>query len=279
MEIAGSRAVPSAPRRRVSDRAAKTRSGESEMRSTPVLDEHEAPQFEDAAARSGGFARRAGAFVLHEFLEMLPATIFFFIGFNLIVLTTNLILADYSLAVGNFMLATAAALVVGKSVLVANAMAVLRRYDRGPVIEPILFKTVFYWAIVFIARLLEHFIRFWLIEHKPISEFLPHMAATFSWHRFAAIQIWILVLFLIYVTASEFNHLFGEGELGRILFTYRPSELQLNRRQRIRELVRLSRLADAHSVDDFEDPANTAHKELVDVVRRLARKPARGRAM
>src|SRR6516165_4079971 len=119
--------------------------------------------------------RRLSAWFLHELREILPPVIFFLVGFNLIVLTTNLILADYSLAVGNFMLATAAALVVGKSVLVANAMAVLRRYDRGPVIEPILFKTIFYWAIVFIARLLEHFIRFWLIEHKPIGEFLPHM--------------------------------------------------------------------------------------------------------
>jgi hypothetical protein len=246
------------------------------MRSTPVLDGHETAALEVAAAPTGtsaGFARRAGAFFLHEFLEMLPPTIFFFIGFNLIVLTTNLILADYSVAFGNFMLATAAALVVGKSVLVANAMAVLRRYDRGPVIEPILFKTVFYWAIVFIARLLEHFIRFWLIEHHPVSEFLPHMAATFSWHRFAAIQIWILVLFLIYVTASEFNHLFGEGELGRILFTHRPSELQLNRRQRIRELVRLSKLADAHSVAEFRDPASDAHNQLIDIVRRLAQRP------
>jgi len=50
------------------------------------------------------------------------------------------------------------------------------------------------------------------------------------------------------VTASELNHLFGEGQLLRILFTHRPSELQLNRRQRIRELIRLSDLADAHSV-------------------------------
>lgn len=149
---------------------------------------------------------------------------FFFVGFNLIVLTTNLILADYSVAFASFMLATAAALVVGKSVLVANAMALLRRYDRGPLIQPILFKTFFYWAIVFIAPLLEHFIRFWLIEHNPVSDFLPHMIATFSWHRFAAIQIWILVLFLIYVTTSELNHLFGEGEPGRVFSpTVRPS--------------------------------------------------------
>ena len=146
------------------------------------------------------------------------------------------------------MLATAGALVVGKAVLIANTMPFLRRYDRAPLIQPILFKTLVYWAIVFLARLLEAFVHFRLIEHSPVSGFLPHMVAIFSWHRFAAIQIWILVLFLIYVTASELNHLFGEGQLLRILFTHRPSELQLNRRQRIRELIRLSDLADAHSV-------------------------------
>ena len=222
---------------------------------------------------SAGLGRRIGIWWLHELRELLPPTVFFIVGFNLVVLTTNLILADYKVAFANFMLATAAALVVGKAVLVANAMPLLRRFDRAPVLWPILFKTGFYWAVVFVARLLEHFIRFWLVEHNPPGSFLSHMASTFSWHRFAAIQIWILVLFLIYVTAAEFNELFGEGELGRILFTHRPSELQLNRRQRIRELVRLSRLADAHSVDEFRDPASPAHRQLVEIVQRLARVP------
>jgi len=147
------------------------------------------------------------------------------------------------------------------------------RPDRAPLIQPILFKTVVYWAVVFVARLLEHFIRFWLVEHNPVSEFVPHMISTFSWHRFAAIQIWILVLFLIYVTATEFNHLFGDGELGRILFTHRASELQLNRRQRIRELVRLSRLADTHSLAEFRDPSSAAHNQLVEIIRRLTTSP------
>ena len=220
---------------------------------------------------NAGLVHRAGAWLMHELSEILPPTIFFFVGFNLIVLTTNLILADYLVAFGNFMVATATALVVGKAVLVANAMALLRRYDRAPLMQPILFKTIVYWAIVFVARLLEHFIRFWLIEHNPPGSFLPHMIATFHWDRFLAIQIWILVLFLIYVTGSEFNHLFGDGELRRILFTHRPSELQLNRRQRIRELVRLSRLADVHSEDEFRDPTSAAHHELVGIMRRLAR--------
>jgi hypothetical protein len=241
------------------------------MRTKPV-------RYEDAAAKPTGtpaeFGRRAGGWFLHELYEILPPTIFFLIGFNLVALTTNLILAEYSVAFASFMLATAAALVVGKAVLVANTLPFLGRYDRAPLILPILFKTVVYWVIVFLARLLEHFVRFCLVEHNPIGEFLPHMIATFSWDRFAAIQIWILVLFLIYVTGSELNHLFGAGELRRILFTHLRSELQLNRRQRIRELVRLSNLADAHSVDEFRDPTSTAHHQLVDIVRRLAREPA-----
>jgi hypothetical protein len=246
------------------------------MRSAPVVDDRKSPGFEadaDPGPASGGFARRAGAFVLHEFREMLPPTIFFFIGFNLIVLTTNLLLANYDAQFSSFMLNTAAALVVGKAVLVANAIRSIRRYDRAPLIRPILFKTAFYWAIVFVARLLEHFIKFWLVEHHPLGSFVPHMIATFSWDRFIAIQLWIFVLFLIYVTATELNHLFGEGELWHILFTSRPSELPLNRRQRILELVRLSKLADSHSVDEFRDPASVAHTQLVDIVRRLAVEP------
>jgi len=217
---------------------------------------------------SAGFVRRTGAFLLREFREILPPTIFFFIGFNLILLTTNLILADYGAQFSSFILATAAAFVVGKAVLVANAMRSIRRYDRAPLIRPILFKTVFYWVAVFIARLLEHWIRFWLVEHHPLGTFVPHMIATFDWRRFVAIQLWIFVLFLIYETATELNHLFGEGELWRLLVGSRPSELPLNRRQRIFELVQLSKLADAHSVDEFRDPTSSAHAN-----RRLAVKP------
>jgi hypothetical protein len=124
------------------------------MRTKPVAYDDSSPQF-GAPGTPAGLGRRAGAWFLHELREILPPTIFFFIGFNLIVLTTNLILADYFEAFGNFMLATGAALVVGKAVLVTNAMPLLRRYDRGPLIQPILFKTAIYWAVVFVFRLLE----------------------------------------------------------------------------------------------------------------------------
>src|SRR5215469_5460433 len=177
---------------------------------------------------SAGFVRRMGAFLLRQFLEILPPTIFFVVGFNLIVLTTNLILSDYSGQFTSFMIAMTSALIVAKALLVANTMPVIHRYDRAPLIRPILFKTFFYWMAVFIVRLLEHWIRY-LRRDYVFGGFVPHVQATFSWDRFFAIQLWIFVLFLIYVTATEINRLFGHGELSRIFFTSRPSELQLNR--------------------------------------------------
>jgi hypothetical protein len=240
------------------------------MRTQPASLKHPAG-IDVSVKKPVGVAHWIGAWILHEWLEMLPPTIFFFVGFNFIVLTTNLLVAQYLVAVSNFMLVTLAALVVGKAVLVANKMSLLRRYDRAPLIQPILYKTAFYWVVVFFVRLIERFVHFTL-EGNPPGDFPSYLATTFSWHRFLAVSLWILALFLIYVTATEFSHLFGPGELRRLFFTSRPSELQLNRRQRFREMLRLSRLMDGHSIGEFRDLTSLAHQELIDILQPLARK-------
>jgi len=240
------------------------------MRTQPASFDDNPPAIDAAVKKPPGLPSRIGARLLHEARQALPPTIFFFVGFNLIVVTTNLLLADYAVAVSSFMLATIAALVVGKAVLVANAMPYLRRYDRAPLIQPILYKTAFYWVVVFFARLLERFVHFSIEGNSP-ADFIPYLRTTFSWHRFSAISLWVFVLFLIYVTASEISHLFGPGELRRLFFSSRPSDLQLNRRQRMRELLRLSRLADAHSINEFRNPTSLAHRQMVEILQRLAR--------
>lgn len=244
------------------------------MNSDPLLQEDRAPHVASAGRTVSLLARRICGRILHELHEALPPTIFFFVGFNFIVLTTNLLVANYSVAVSNFMLATIAALVVGKAVITANAMPFLNLFDRAPLIQPILFKTAVYWVAVFLARLAERFVHFSVLEGNPPRDFLTYLISTFSWHRFTAISLWILVLFSIYVTASELSQLLGPAEMRRLLFAYRPSELQLNRRQRARELMRLNRLADEHRVDEFRDPRSDAHHKLVEIVERLARAPS-----
>ena len=97
------------------------------------------PSFASVAPKS-----RLAAFVIKQLREVLPPTLFFVIGFNLIVLTTQLVLADYLIHFANFMHVTISALVVGKAVLVANALPFLRRFDTAPIVQPVLFKTFVY---------------------------------------------------------------------------------------------------------------------------------------
>lgn len=168
---------------------------------------------------------RVLVFVLKELREALLPVTFFFVSFNLVELTTQLILADYMARLANFMVATTTALVVGKAVLVANALPFLRRFDAAPMIRPILFKTFVYWAVVFVARFLEEIIEY-AIRGGTISGFPEYLTAHFAWHRFAAIQIWIFVLFLVYTFVTELSARLGEGELASILFSRRSSKLQ-----------------------------------------------------
>jgi hypothetical protein len=158
------------------------------------------------------------AFLSKELREVWPPTLFFAVAFNLIVLTTNLILADYLVSFGSFMVATVTALVVGKSVLVANAMPFLRRFDSAPMIQPALFKTIVYWAAVFLVRFLEKLVEY-LFAGGTLGGIPEYVASHFTWHRFAAIQIWIFVLFLIYTSVEELNARLGDGVLMKIVFT------------------------------------------------------------
>jgi hypothetical protein len=165
-------------------------------------------------------------FVMKELREVVPPTVFFAVGFNLIVLTTNLILADYLTSFGSFIVATVTALIVGKSVLVANAIPFLRRFDTAPLIRPVLFKTIVYWAVVFLVRFLEKLFEY-LFAGGSVSAIPDYLATHFTWHRFAAIQIWIFILFLIYTSVEELNARLGDGELVKIFFTKRSSERKL----------------------------------------------------
>jgi hypothetical protein len=161
------------------------------------------------------------AFLTKELKELVPPTVFFAISFNLIVLTAQLILADYLIHFFSFILATTSALVVGKSVLLADALPFFRRFDTAPMIQSVLFKTIVYWSVVFLVRFLEKLVEYWF-GGGTVGGIPDYIANHFTWHRFAAIQIWIFVLFLIYTSVADLNARLGKGQLVKMFFTRSP---------------------------------------------------------
>ncbi len=228
-------------------------------------------QFPASSAQTP-FLRRAFDWWLAQVKHALPPTIFFFVGFNLILWTKRLILEEHGVEFSGLFTATVAALVVGKAVLITDKLPLMRRFDGAPMIQPILFKSAIYWLCVLIVRLAERLVHF-LAAGGAIAGFPEHLVQDFSWPRFLSIQIWLMVLFLAYVTIHELNLLFGDGELFRVFFRWRSSDAKLTRRQRIRLLTRLNRLTETTPIDAFSEPTSPAHAELVDILHQLASPP------
>ena len=225
-----------------------------------------------AASAPSSLLRRVLTWWLAQVTHALPPTIFFFVGFNLILWTKRLILQEHGVQFSGFFTATLAALLVGKAVLATDNLPFMRRFDGAPLIQPILFKSVIYWMCVMVVRLAEE-----LVHHVAaggsIAAFGDHFAERFSLARFLSIQIWLMVLFLVYVTIHEVNELFGDGELYRLFFRWRSSEAKLTRRRRIRLLTRLNRLTEANPIEAFSDRSSPVHAELVAILHELASPP------
>ena len=98
---------------------------------------------------------------------------------------------------------------------------------------PILFKTLVYFTVVLVVRLVEEVVEYW-VGGGSLSGTFSHVREHFAWHRFAAVQIWIFVLFLIYTTAAELDGLLGHGELRRMLFGRSAANPRLARHSRMR---------------------------------------------
>jgi hypothetical protein len=191
------------------------------------------------------------------------------VGFNLIELTTQLILNDYRVQFANYTIATLGALFVGKAVLVAGALPFFRRFDNKPLIQPILFKTFIYWFVVALMRFLERVIEY-LAGGGRLGDIPEFLHSHFSWNRFAAVQLWTFVLFLMFTAIAELNVLFGDGEITRIFFTSGSPQVKLVRRQRIRALVKLTRLTEAHTLNELRDPQTAAHATMVELISKLS---------
>lgn len=201
--------------------------------------------------------------------HMLPPTLFFLVGFNLIWWTMHLALARHGIDVEGFATATVAAVLVGKAVLLTDKMPFLARFDSAPLIQPILFKSAIYWACAFVVRAADILVHF-AIDHGTLRGFPAFLAGNFDWRRFTTIQVWLMVLLLLYVILHELDTLFGDGELFRLFFRWHRTQAKLTRRSRIRLLVRLNRLTESNPIAAMSERGSPAHEELVSILRALA---------
>src|SRR5215470_5129193 len=99
--------------------------------------------------------------VKHEFLEVLPPTIFFLITFHIVLLDRALMLREYGLRLSSAAAAAVMALLVAKVVLIADKLPFINRFPAKPLIYNVIWKTVIYVVASLFVHYLEHLIPLW----------------------------------------------------------------------------------------------------------------------
>ena len=146
--------------------------------------------------------------VKHEFLGVIPPSVFFFISFQLLAFTRALILKEYGIQISTFAAATIAALVVAKVVLVTDMLPFVNRFPHKPLIYNVLWKTAIYLIAAVIVRYAEHLIHF-IRAYGGIADANSRLLDEVIWPHFWIVQIWLLVLFLMYCTLRELIRVLG----------------------------------------------------------------------
>jgi H+/gluconate symporter-like permease len=151
----------------------------------------------------------------HEFLQVLPPMVFFFIAFILLVTTDRLIQREYGIPPIGYGVALIGALLVAKVVLIFDHLSFMNKFSGKPLIFNIAWKSTLYFAGAFLARYIEHIFPF-LREYKNLSEAHQHLMAELVWPHFWVVQIWLAVLFLIYCTFQELIRAIGRNQFIRL---------------------------------------------------------------
>ncbi len=153
--------------------------------------------------------------IQHEFLDVLVPTIFFFVAFNVIVITKALMLEEYGIRFSGFMAATLGALVVAKVVLLADNIPFINKYPHKPLIYNVVWKTCIYVLVATVVRYLEYFLPLaW--KYRSLELGAQHLWDAIVWPQFWAIHIWLVFLFFIYVSFRELARTLGEEKFIQI---------------------------------------------------------------
>ena len=148
----------------------------------------------------------------HEFLEIIPPTVFFFIAFTLIIATKTLILQEYNIHASGFGMALIGGLLVGKVVLIVDTLPFVNKFPNKPLIYNVVWKSLIYFIAAMIVRYLEHLSHF-LLQHESFVQAHHHLMAEVVWPHFWLIQMWLAVLFFVYCSLRELVRAIGREKV------------------------------------------------------------------
>jgi hypothetical protein len=152
-----------------------------------------------------------------ELYEMIPPTLFFFVALHIVALIRALMAKGSGIPLTSTVSIAIAALILGKSVLLADMLPAINRFPERPLIYNVTWKTLIYLVVAGIIHYVEHLIDF-AREAGGLIAGNEKLLTEMVWPRFWAIQLLLLVLIVLYCTISELVRAIGKEKFVRMFF-------------------------------------------------------------
>jgi hypothetical protein len=161
--------------------------------------------------------RKVTAKIKEEFLALLPPTIYFFIALHIVALVRALLIK----ATGISPLSTASiavtALILGKSVLIADLLPVINRYPTKPLIYNVGWKSMMYLLVSLFIHYLERLYEFSRQAGGMVAG-NEKLLAEMVWPHFWAVQIILALMIFMYCVGNELVRVIGKDRMQRMFF-------------------------------------------------------------
>jgi hypothetical protein len=155
--------------------------------------------------------------IKHNYLELLPPTIFFLIAFSLIEATKQLILREYGITWTGFGAAFFGAVLVGKVVLIVDKLPFVNKFPDRQLIYNASWKCLIYFLVTVLVQWLERIVPL-LMKHESFMEATRNCLDAIVWPHFWMIQMWLAVLFFVYCAMRELVRAIGRDKVVQMFF-------------------------------------------------------------
>ena len=147
-----------------------------------------------------------------EVLKILATTVFFAVGFCIIILHNRLLVEGSQIQIASYARALVGGLIAAKVMLSVDQLPFFDAFPHKPMIYNLGWKTSLYAVGAMVFLYTEPFLKHLL---KGAGLYVSHRQA---WHELTlprtwATMIWIVVLLLVFVTIQEMSGALGKGQL------------------------------------------------------------------
>jgi len=155
--------------------------------------------------------------IKEEIYELIPPAIFFLVALHTVALMRALMLKGTGISAVTSLSATIAALILAKAVLIADMLPFINLYPNKPLIYNVVWKTVVYMCVAMLIHYLERLYHFWHNAGSLVAA-NERMLAEIVWPHFWAIQIFLVVIILMYCIMRELARVIGAAKVREMFF-------------------------------------------------------------